>query len=126
MFGSLLVAAHDQDGQLVLLGSVGTGFSDSARRSLHLELLALSTATPPVAGAVPSSIAVTAHWAAPSILARTAIRPRTRGHHHPRDQLIHPSTRRWQSPSERRRIGTRTRSTRHFSASGRPRIGSAR
>ncbi|WP_083869587.1 ATP dependent DNA ligase [Nocardia niigatensis] len=37
VFRSLLVAAHEQ-GRLVLLGAVGTGFSDAARRSLRREL----------------------------------------------------------------------------------------
>ncbi|MFF0632202.1 hypothetical protein ACFYTS_06830 [Nocardia sp. NPDC004151] len=77
MFGSLLIAAHDQDGQLVLLGAVGTGFTDAARRSLLLELLALSTATPPVAGTVPSSIAVTAHWVTSRLVGDIAYRERT-------------------------------------------------
>ncbi|MFF0634990.1 hypothetical protein ACFYTS_21065 [Nocardia sp. NPDC004151] len=73
VFGSLLVAAHDHDGQLVLLGAVRTGFSDAARRSL----LALATATPPVAGTVPASIAVTAHWVTPRLVGDIAYRERT-------------------------------------------------
>ncbi|MGW4124532.1 hypothetical protein [Nocardia sp. NPDC004711] len=36
VFWSLLVAAHDQQGRLVLLGAVGTGFSDTTRRVLSL------------------------------------------------------------------------------------------
>ncbi|MEU1432250.1 hypothetical protein ABZ412_34810 [Nocardia sp. NPDC005746] len=75
VFGSLLIAAHDQYGQLVLLGAVGTGFSDAARRSLHVELLAL--ATPPVTGTVPSSIAVTAHWVTSRLVGDIAYRERT-------------------------------------------------
>ena len=37
VFGSLLVAAHDEQGRLALRGAVGTGFS-GARRSLQREL----------------------------------------------------------------------------------------
>lgn len=36
--GSLVLAAHNAEGALVLLGHVGTGFTDAARRALHDEL----------------------------------------------------------------------------------------
>ncbi|WP_433734888.1 ATP-dependent DNA ligase (plasmid) [Nocardia sp. CA-129566] len=87
VFGSLLVAAHDPNGHLVLLGAVGTGFTDAARRVLHHELLALTTAEPPVAGAVPSSIAATAHWVLPHLVGDVAYRERTAS------GLRHPSWR---------------------------------
>ncbi|MFE3105223.1 ATP dependent DNA ligase [Nocardia tengchongensis] len=86
-FGSLLLAAHDQDQQLILLGVVGSGFSDRARLSLHHELLALATPNPPVTGAVPPSIAATAHWVTPRLVGDIAYRERTA------NGLRHPSWR---------------------------------
>ncbi|WP_433566786.1 hypothetical protein ACQP1O_17315 [Nocardia sp. CA-151230] len=77
VFGSLLVAAHDDRGQLVLLGAVGTGFSDTAHHSLQRELAALAVAAPPVTGEIPSSIVATAHWVAPHLVGDVAYRERT-------------------------------------------------
>lgn len=50
--GSLLVAGHDQAGDLVAIGQVGTGFSDVTRRTLHAQLQPLRCATAPVANRV--------------------------------------------------------------------------
>ncbi|MFE3758866.1 ATP-dependent DNA ligase [Nocardia tengchongensis] len=86
-FGSLLIAAHDHAGDLVLLGAVGTGFTDAARRALHHELEALATATPPVAGVIPSAFAATAHWVSPRLVGDVAYRERTAS------GLRHPSWR---------------------------------
>ncbi|MFE3060799.1 ATP-dependent DNA ligase [Nocardia sp. NPDC059239] len=77
VFGSLLVAAHDEQGRLVLLGAVGTGFSDATRRSLQRQLLALAVAAPPVTGEIPASITATAHWVAPHLVSDVAYRERT-------------------------------------------------
>ncbi|MFE3960801.1 hypothetical protein ACFXPS_42335 [Nocardia sp. NPDC059091] len=77
MFGSLLVAAHDNQGRLVLLGAVGTGFNDTTRRSLQRELLALAVPAPPVTGEIPASITATAHWVAPHLVGDVAYRERT-------------------------------------------------
>ncbi|MFD6356448.1 ATP dependent DNA ligase [Nocardia tengchongensis] len=77
VFGSLLVAAHNEDGQLMLLGAVGTGFSDPTRHSLQRELLALAVAAPPVTGEIPASITATAHWVAPYLVGDVAYRERT-------------------------------------------------
>ncbi|MGV9666018.1 ATP-dependent DNA ligase [Nocardia niigatensis] len=74
VFGSLLLAAHDHDGRLVLLGAVGSGFSDTARRVLQRELLALAAPTPPVTGPIPPSIAATAHWVQPNLIGDIAYR----------------------------------------------------
>ncbi|MFI6955956.1 hypothetical protein ACIBJI_21065 [Nocardia sp. NPDC050408] len=38
-FGSLVLAAHDNDGRLTYIGNVGTGFSMAARRSLRARLV---------------------------------------------------------------------------------------
>ncbi|MGW0251984.1 ATP dependent DNA ligase [Nocardia goodfellowii] len=87
LFGSLLIAAHDADQQLILLGGVGSGFSSSARRALHRELLGLYTPTPPVVGVVPASLASTARWVSPRLVGEVAYRERTAS------SLRHPSWR---------------------------------
>ncbi|MFE3261713.1 hypothetical protein ACFXPS_41255 [Nocardia sp. NPDC059091] len=58
----------------MLLGAVGTGFSDAARRSLQRQLLALAVATPAVVGEIPPSITATAHWVAPHLVGDVAYR----------------------------------------------------
>jgi bifunctional non-homologous end joining protein LigD len=46
--GSLLVAGHDAAGDLVACGQVGTGFSDSTRRQLYVQLNPTRRTTSPV------------------------------------------------------------------------------
>jgi bifunctional non-homologous end joining protein LigD len=50
VLGSLLLAAHDEDGRLVHVGDVGTGFTDAARRALLREVQPLARDDPPVTG----------------------------------------------------------------------------
>jgi bifunctional non-homologous end joining protein LigD len=45
--GSLALGAHDDDGALVYVGDVGTGFTDAARARLLAQLRPLERATPP-------------------------------------------------------------------------------
>lgn len=52
VLGSLLLAANGDDGQLVHVGDVGTGFTDAARRALLQELRPLARDTPPVTGSL--------------------------------------------------------------------------
>jgi bifunctional non-homologous end joining protein LigD len=52
VLGSLLLAAHDDDGQLVHVGDVGTGFTDAARRALLRQLQPLGRDTPSVTGSL--------------------------------------------------------------------------
>ncbi|WP_249358182.1 hypothetical protein [Nocardia cyriacigeorgica] len=87
MFGSLLIAAHDTDNRLILLGGVGTGFTNTARRALHRELIGLSTPAPPVAGSVPASLAGAARWVSPRLVGEVTYRERTAS------SLRHPSWR---------------------------------
>jgi bifunctional non-homologous end joining protein LigD len=47
--GSLLVAGHNDSGQLVVVGQVGTGFSSAARRRLFELLQPIECARAPVA-----------------------------------------------------------------------------
>ncbi len=50
VLGSLLLAAHGEDGRLVHVGDVGTGFTDATRRALLAELAPLARSDPPFAG----------------------------------------------------------------------------
>ena len=52
ILGSLLLAAHAEDGQLVHVGDVGTGFTDAARRALLQKLRPPARDTPPVTGSL--------------------------------------------------------------------------
>lgn len=47
--GALVLAAHDEEGRLVLLGQVGTGFSGAERRRLGALLAGSEVAEPPIA-----------------------------------------------------------------------------
>ena len=86
VLGSLLLAAHNPDGELVYVGDVGTGFTDAGRRRL-LELLApLRRDEPPFAGVFvrargwvgrpPSRGPV--HWVAPRLVGEIEYRSFTR------------------------------------------------
>ena len=46
--GSLLLAGRQPDGNLTLVGQVGSGFSDAERRRLHAMLIKIPRARPPV------------------------------------------------------------------------------
>ena len=50
VLGSLLLAAHGEDGRLVHVGDVGTGFTDATRRALLAELAPLARDDPPFTG----------------------------------------------------------------------------
>lgn len=64
-FGSLLVAAHGDDG-LIYMGRVGTGFNQHQLESLRTQLDQLSRKTPPVE--VPAAQRRDAHWVTPSLV----------------------------------------------------------
>ncbi|MBC7299524.1 MAG: ATP-dependent DNA ligase [Nocardia sp.] len=76
-FGSLLVAAHDPDGDLILLGAVGSGFSRDARRALQRQLDELAIDESPLQGPVPRTIATTASWVTPRLVGDVHYRERT-------------------------------------------------
>lgn len=48
-FGALWLAAHDDDGRLLQVGKVGTGFDTALLRTLHRRLRSLEVDEPPVA-----------------------------------------------------------------------------
>ncbi|WP_308160680.1 MULTISPECIES: hypothetical protein [Mycolicibacterium] len=69
--GALILAAHDEAGQLVLLGQVGTGFSGAERRRLATLLAGTEVSAPPVAeGASMSGV----QWFKPRYVGEVAYR----------------------------------------------------
>jgi bifunctional non-homologous end joining protein LigD len=93
LIGSLLLAAYGKSGKLEFIGHVGTGFTDSALRSLAKEVAPLKRATSPVDGAeVPREHARSANWLKPTLVGEVEFRNWT-----PEGRLRHPSWRglRW-------------------------------
>lgn len=75
MIGSLLLAAYGKSGKLEFIGHVGTGFTDSALRSLAEKVAPLKQATSPVDGAeVPREHARNANWLKPSLVGEVEFR----------------------------------------------------
>jgi bifunctional non-homologous end joining protein LigD len=68
-FGSLLLGIHDQDGELVYAGNVGTGFDQRGLDALTAKLRALDTDRSPFA-AVPRG--VKGHWVRPKLVAEVS------------------------------------------------------
>jgi bifunctional non-homologous end joining protein LigD len=66
-FGSLLVAAYDDDGELTYMGRVGTGFDSHQLRSIKEELDKIPRKTAPAE--VPSDQRHDAHWVTPKLVA---------------------------------------------------------
>jgi bifunctional non-homologous end joining protein LigD len=86
VLGSLLLAAHNSDGELVYVGDVGTGFTDAVRHRLLGLLRPLHRDEPPFLGAFvrargwpgrpPSRSPV--HWVAPQLVGEIEYRSFTR------------------------------------------------
>lgn len=72
--GSLILGGRNNDGNLVFIGCVGTGFSDSARGVLRRALDDLSAPTPEVTGGLPRDILERAQWCTPILVADIAYR----------------------------------------------------
>jgi bifunctional non-homologous end joining protein LigD len=68
--GSLLVGVPDDEGRLVYVGHVGTGFSDADLRDLQRMLTARKT--PPFEGALPREVTRDAHWVEPDLVGEVA------------------------------------------------------
>ena len=68
-FGALALGAHDQHGQLVYIGAVGTGFSDRARRAIRSALDGIARNSSPLPGLAPKDIEAQAYWVDPIIVA---------------------------------------------------------
>ncbi len=68
--GSLLVGVPDDQGRLVYVGHVGTGFSDQDLR--HLQQLLTARRTPPFEGNLPREVTRDAHWVEPDLVGEVA------------------------------------------------------
>lgn len=75
-FGAVLVGAHDEHGDLVYLGRVGTGWRDSALRTLRTRLDQMASPTCPFAS-VPREVARQAHWVRPELVGEVRYRELT-------------------------------------------------
>jgi bifunctional non-homologous end joining protein LigD len=64
--GSLLVGVPDDEGRLVYVGHVGTGFRDQDLRDLQRMLTTRRTA--PFEGALPREVTRDAHWVEPDLV----------------------------------------------------------
>jgi bifunctional non-homologous end joining protein LigD len=68
--GSLLVGVPDDDGRLVYVGHVGTGFTDQDLRDLQRMFTARTT--PPFTGTLPREVTRDAHWIEPDMVGEVA------------------------------------------------------
>jgi bifunctional non-homologous end joining protein LigD len=68
--GSLLVGVPDDEGRLVYVGHVGTGFSDQDLRDLQRMFTARRT--PPFEGALPREVTRDANWVEPDLVGEVA------------------------------------------------------
>jgi bifunctional non-homologous end joining protein LigD len=84
--GSLLVGVPDDEGRLVYVGHVGTGFSDQDLRDLQRTFTARTT--PPFEGALPREVTRDAHWVEPDLVGEVAYAVWTAD-----NRLRHPSWR---------------------------------
>lgn len=71
-FGALWLAAHDDDGRLLQVGKVGTGFDTALLRTLHRRLRSLAVDEPPVANPPRGAAARGVRWVAPELVAQVA------------------------------------------------------
>jgi bifunctional non-homologous end joining protein LigD len=84
--GSLLVGVPDDEGRLVYVGHVGTGFSDADLR--HLQRTLTPRASAPFEGALPREVTRDARWVEPDLVGEVAYAVWTAD-----DRLRHPSWR---------------------------------
>ena len=84
--GSLLVGVPDDEGDLVFVGHVGTGFTDQALRALQGMLTARRTS--PFTGTLPREVTKDAHWVEPDLVGEVAYAVWTAD-----EKLRHPSWR---------------------------------
>ena len=76
--GSLMVGAHDSDGELRYLGNVGTGFTERMLRELLARLRQLDQSDSPFDNEVPRDEARRAHWVRPELVGEVVYRRLTR------------------------------------------------
>jgi bifunctional non-homologous end joining protein LigD len=75
--GALLLGAYDDEGALVYLGDVGTGFTDDALDHLRGVLAPLARPASPFASEVPRDRARGAHWVEPELVGEVVYRRMT-------------------------------------------------
>ncbi|MFD2094324.1 non-homologous end-joining DNA ligase [Blastococcus deserti] len=68
--GSLLVGVPDDDGGIVYVGHVGTGFTDADLR--HLQRMLTPRAMSPFTGTLPREVTRDAHWVEPDLVGEVA------------------------------------------------------
>ncbi|APE12641.1 ATP-dependent DNA ligase (plasmid) [Rhodococcus sp. 2G] len=85
--GSLLLGAHNNEGQLVFIGRVGTGFTATTRRELLSQLRPLERPTSPLDVAPPRRESHAAHWVEAILVGEVEYREYAGG------SLRHPSWR---------------------------------
>jgi bifunctional non-homologous end joining protein LigD len=86
--GSLALAAHDEQGRLVFIGGVGTGFTQAMLTDLGAMLKPLHRATPPLDAPVPAADARGVQWVRPKVVGEVVYRTVT-----PDGRLRHASWR---------------------------------
>lgn len=77
-FGALLLAVHNERGELRYAGKVGTGFSAATLDSIHARLKPLEAAKPPLNKPPTGAEARGVHWLEPTLLAEVAYAQMTR------------------------------------------------
>ncbi len=77
-FGALLLGLHDEHGQLIYAGKVGTGFNHATLESLHAKLKPLGVDRSPLAKAPPAADVRGAHWLKPELMCEVAYAEMTR------------------------------------------------
>jgi bifunctional non-homologous end joining protein LigD len=83
---ALLLGAYDDGGDLVYIGSVGTGFTDRVRRELRQRLIAIARPDSPFSVAVPRSDTAGVTWVDPGAVAIVEYREQSAS-----GRLRHPS-----------------------------------
>jgi bifunctional non-homologous end joining protein LigD len=81
--GSLLLGVHNDKGELVYAGKVGSGFNDESLRAIGAKLKKLAASESPFSARVPEARG--AHWVKPRLLAEVTFSEWTSGNH-----LRHP------------------------------------
>ncbi|MCQ4259878.1 DNA ligase D [Stutzerimonas stutzeri] len=77
-FGALLLGLHDDKGDLLYAGKVGTGFNQATLKSLHAKLKALEVDKSPLTKAPPAADVRGAHWLEPDLMCEVAYAEMTR------------------------------------------------
>ena len=88
MIGALVLGAYDDQGRLVHIGDVGTGFTERALREMADRLAPLARDTSPLDLPVPRGYARDARWVEPQLVGEVAYRTLS-----PDQRLRHPSWR---------------------------------